>query len=122
MITQAALVAGCLAIGYTLGRNSEPTLSKDVPPAEPELRDTTEIQLQEAPEESNHEDEEESDDDEGDLADGDLSSIKAGFLEQCKLVSRATTGNIIPVALSWIAQVLCVRTDLKMTTGKISAQ
>ncbi|KAJ7102150.1 PTH2-domain-containing protein [Mycena belliarum] len=41
--------------------------------------------------------------DEGEPRDGDLSAVTAGFLEPCKLV-------------------LIVRTDLKMTPGKISAQ
>jgi len=43
------------------------------------------------------------DSDDEEIPDGDLSAIKAGFLEPCKLV-------------------LIVRTDLKMTPGKISAQ
>ncbi|KAF8898368.1 peptidyl-tRNA hydrolase PTH2-domain-containing protein [Infundibulicybe gibba] len=47
--------------------------------------------------------EEEDDEDCGELADGDLSAITPGFLEPCKLV-------------------LVVRTDLKMTSGKIAAQ
>ncbi|KAG5648175.1 hypothetical protein DXG03_006130 [Asterophora parasitica] len=48
------------------------------------------------------EDEEEEENAE-DIPDGDLSTIQAGFLEPCKLV-------------------LVVRTDLKMTSGKIAAQ
>ncbi|KAF9243811.1 peptidyl-tRNA hydrolase, partial [Melanogaster broomeanus] len=46
---------------------------------------------------------EDSDDEDEELADGDLSSVKPRMLEQCKLV-------------------LVVRTDLKMTQGKIAAQ
>jgi len=42
-------------------------------------------------------------DDEDSIADGDLSTVSAGLLQPCKLV-------------------LVVRTDLKMTTGKIAAQ
>ncbi|KAJ4476734.1 peptidyl-tRNA hydrolase PTH2-domain-containing protein [Lentinula aciculospora] len=45
---------------------------------------------------------EEDDDDEG-IADGDLAAIAPGYGESCKMV-------------------LVVRTDLKMTAGKISAQ
>ncbi|KAJ3894029.1 peptidyl-tRNA hydrolase, partial [Lentinula edodes] len=45
---------------------------------------------------------EDEDDDEG-IADGDLAAITPGFAEPCKMV-------------------LIVRTDLKMTVGKISAQ
>ncbi|KAF8264423.1 peptidyl-tRNA hydrolase PTH2-domain-containing protein [Lactarius quietus] len=44
-----------------------------------------------------------SSDDEESTADGDLSTVSAGLLQPCKLV-------------------LVVRTDLKMTTGKIAAQ
>ncbi|KAI5991512.1 peptidyl-tRNA hydrolase, partial [Pisolithus albus] len=44
-----------------------------------------------------------SDEEEEDLADGDLAAIEPQRLQQCKLV-------------------LVVRTDLKMTTGKIAAQ
>ncbi|KAI6133324.1 peptidyl-tRNA hydrolase PTH2-domain-containing protein, partial [Pisolithus croceorrhizus] len=46
--------------------------------------------------------EEEEEEEEEDLADGDLAAIKPQILQQCKLV-------------------LVVRTDLKMTTGKIAA-
>ncbi|KAL4068332.1 peptidyl-tRNA hydrolase PTH2-domain-containing protein [Scleroderma yunnanense] len=46
---------------------------------------------------------EDDDDDDEDLADGDLAAIKPQLMQQCKLV-------------------LVVRTDLKMTTGKIAAQ
>lgn len=44
----------------------------------------------------------EEDESEG-VSDGDLALVEAGFMEQCKLV-------------------LVVRTDLKMTPGKIAAQ
>ncbi|GLB36394.1 putative peptidyl-trna hydrolase [Lyophyllum shimeji] len=47
--------------------------------------------------------EDEEDDEAEAIADGDLAAIQAGFLEPCKLV-------------------LVVRTDLKMTPGKIAAQ
>ncbi|KAF8168318.1 peptidyl-tRNA hydrolase, partial [Crassisporium funariophilum] len=40
---------------------------------------------------------------EGDIPDGDLAAVKASFMEPCKMV-------------------LVVRTDLKMTSGKIAAQ
>ncbi|KAF8078363.1 peptidyl-tRNA hydrolase 2 [Lyophyllum atratum] len=46
---------------------------------------------------------EDNEDEAEDIADGDLSAIRAGFMGQCKLV-------------------LVVRTDLKMTSGKIAAQ
>jgi len=49
------------------------------------------------------EDENVDEDEDEDISDGDLGSISAGFLEPCKLV-------------------LVVRTDLKMTSGKIAAQ
>ncbi|KAJ3815016.1 peptidyl-tRNA hydrolase PTH2-domain-containing protein [Lentinula aff. lateritia] len=49
------------------------------------------------------EDEDEDEDDDEGIADGDLAAITPGFAEPCKMV-------------------LIVRTDLKMTVGKISAQ
>ncbi|KAH8100537.1 peptidyl-tRNA hydrolase PTH2-domain-containing protein [Cristinia sonorae] len=49
------------------------------------------------------EEEESGSEDEEDVADGDLTQVKPGMFEECKLV-------------------LVVRTDLKMTTGKIAAQ
>lgn len=60
-----------LSLGYHLGARSS------IPPVQlqPPSQD---IEVQEA---------EESDDDEDEsMADGDLSAIKAGFMEQCKLV------------------------------------
>jgi len=84
-----ALVAASLSIGYRLGTqsiNSPPPLTPD---------SESDVEVQEAEEDSEDEGEE--------IADGDLSTIKAGFMEQCKLV-------------------LVVRTDLKMSPGKISAQ
>ncbi|KAG6837126.1 hypothetical protein H0H93_014432 [Arthromyces matolae] len=48
-------------------------------------------------------DDDEDDEEVEEIADGDLSAIYAGILEPCKLV-------------------LVVRTDLKMTPGKIAAQ
>jgi len=53
------------------------------------------------PKERNHR--HDSSDDEDSIADGDLSTVSAGLLQPCKLV-------------------LVVRTDLKMTPGKIAAQ
>ncbi|KAJ7139906.1 peptidyl-tRNA hydrolase PTH2-domain-containing protein [Mycena epipterygia] len=50
-----------------------------------------------------HTDDPGQEDEDDELNDGDLAAIKAGMLEPCKLV-------------------LIVRTDLKMTPGKISAQ
>ncbi|KAL4243181.1 peptidyl-tRNA hydrolase [Abortiporus biennis] len=88
--TLVALVVASLSVGYALGVQSkksevghEKKLDKPLP--EPPT-----------PEEDESDEEEEA-------ADGDLSSIKPGYLEQCKLV-------------------LVVRSDLGMTTGKIAAQ
>lgn len=65
-------------------------------------------------EESDEEDEYES------VADGNLSSIKAGFMEPCKLVRLGGSYHVYSTEVKW--KVLVVRTDLKMTQGKISAQ
>ncbi|KIK71285.1 hypothetical protein GYMLUDRAFT_33428 [Collybiopsis luxurians FD-317 M1] len=81
------------AIGYYLG--SRKTLHFS-PPAQSLLKHVPEL------EDSEDEDEDEDDDDDG-IADGDLAAINPGMLEPCKMV-------------------LVVRTDLKMTPGKISAQ
>ncbi|KII93424.1 hypothetical protein PLICRDRAFT_87801 [Plicaturopsis crispa FD-325 SS-3] len=89
-----ALVAASLTAGYQLGKLTR------VPPSQtPNLdakQDETEVQDVE-------EDEDDSEDEDESAADGDLAAIQAGFMEPCKLV-------------------LIVRTDLKMTPGKIAAQ
>ncbi|KAA1468581.1 PTH2-domain-containing protein [Dentipellis sp. KUC8613] len=82
-------------VGYALGLRQHPNL-RDLPPGVSTGTNDTQ------PETDIEEDEEDSEDEE-DLADGDLSAIKAGMLQHCKLV-------------------LVVRTDLKMTPGKIAAQ
>ncbi|KAF9459478.1 peptidyl-tRNA hydrolase PTH2-domain-containing protein [Collybia nuda] len=69
------------------------------------------------------ESENESDDEEP--ADGDLATIQAGFTEQCKLVRLfpiKASYSTIQQCTSEILKVLVVRTDLKMTPGKIAAQ
>ncbi|TFY72620.1 hypothetical protein EVG20_g362 [Dentipellis fragilis] len=96
----AVLFGICVAVasagvGYALGLRQYAN-PRDVPPGAP--TGTTESQP-----ESEIEEDEEGSEDEEDLADGDLSAIKAGMLQHCKLV-------------------LVVRTDLKMTPGKIAAQ
>ncbi|KAG8220085.1 peptidyl-tRNA hydrolase 2 [Butyriboletus roseoflavus] len=67
--------------------------ARNVPPASPPPECKTEAEPEQG----------ESDGEDEDLADGDLSSVKPRTMEQCKLV-------------------LVVRTDLKMTQGKIAAQ
>jgi hypothetical protein len=68
-----ALIAASFSIGYRLGQRTT-----TLPPASSE--EPTEVQ--EAEVDSEDEDEE--------IADGDLSTIKAGFMEPCKLVSYLT--------------------------------
>ncbi|KAI0343918.1 PTH2-domain-containing protein [Trametopsis cervina] len=93
LLTAAALVATSLGVGYAIGVNSRQASS-------PQATDNAQTTLtSQAPVEES----EESDSEEEDVADGDLSAVKPGFMEPCKLV-------------------LVVRTDLKMTTGKIAAQ
>ncbi|KAG1757879.1 peptidyl-tRNA hydrolase PTH2-domain-containing protein [Suillus lakei] len=91
------LVAGAaLGLGYYLGSRISTQdvalATAPIPPLEPKDK--------EPPKAEAEVDSEEEDDA---LADGDLGAVKAGFMQPCKLV-------------------LVVRTDLKMTTGKIAAQ
>ncbi|OJA21256.1 hypothetical protein AZE42_02539 [Rhizopogon vesiculosus] len=88
------VVAGAaLGLGYYLG--SRPSAQDvGIPPITP-----SESKGKEPPKEPEVDSEEE---DEA-LADGDLGVVKAGFMQPCKMV-------------------LIVRTDLKMTQGKIAAQ
>ncbi|OAX39424.1 PTH2-domain-containing protein [Rhizopogon vinicolor AM-OR11-026] len=88
------VVAGAaLGLGYYLG--SRPSAQDaGIPPTPP-----SESKVKEPPKEPEVDSEEE---DEA-LADGDLGVVKAGFMQPCKMV-------------------LIVRTDLKMTQGKIAAQ
>ncbi|KIJ68732.1 hypothetical protein HYDPIDRAFT_24985 [Hydnomerulius pinastri MD-312] len=81
-----------LQLGYYLGSRFGVT---NVPP----VTSTPEVKSEAKPEaeESDNEDEDEE------LADGDLSAVQPRMMQQCKLV-------------------LIVRTDLKMTQGKIAAQ
>ncbi|KZP32293.1 PTH2-domain-containing protein [Athelia psychrophila] len=97
LLLGGALAAASLALGYQLGARSQ-TPAPPAPPATLEP-DAKAVEVQEAEEEGSDED----DDDDEDLADGNLAEIKPGFMEPCKMV-------------------LIVRTDLKMTQGKISAQ
>ncbi|KAI0085616.1 peptidyl-tRNA hydrolase PTH2-domain-containing protein [Irpex rosettiformis] len=100
LLTSAALVASSLAIGYAVGyssRSAPTTQPKETVKDAEESASTTSISKQQSVEE------EYSDSEEEEAADGDLSAVKPGFLEPCKLV-------------------LVVRTDLKMTSGKIAAQ
>lgn len=56
------------------------------------------------------------------IADGDLSAIQAGTFEPCKLVCTTSHCNHLLSCQSYPTKVLVVRTDLKMTPGKIAAQ
>lgn len=64
--------------------------------------------------------------DEDSVADGDLSAVSAGFMKPCKLVRCFgifwLVAHIITPMTDPCLQVLVVRTDLGMTTGKIAAQ
>ncbi|KAG2160059.1 peptidyl-tRNA hydrolase PTH2-domain-containing protein [Suillus bovinus] len=92
------VVAGvALGLGYYLGLRLG---TQDVAPAAQPIPPESEPKDKEPPKAELEVDSEEEDDA---LADGDLSAVKAGFVQPCKLV-------------------LVVRTDLKMTTGKIAAQ
>ena len=64
-------------------------------------------------------------DDEDSTADGDLSTVSAGFLQPCKLVRLSGLSLRIHKHRHYLPprpKVLVVRTDLKMTSGKIAAQ
>ncbi|KIP11487.1 hypothetical protein PHLGIDRAFT_124884 [Phlebiopsis gigantea 11061_1 CR5-6] len=97
IITAAALVASSLAIGYAIGVKSATSLSPETSSQAktPASEDASNVEPQDEGSDSEVEEE--------DLADGDLSAVKPGYFEQCKLV-------------------LVVRTDLKMSSGKIAAQ
>ncbi|KAH0838577.1 peptidyl-tRNA hydrolase 2 [Lanmaoa asiatica] len=86
------VISACLSLGLGFYLGAH-FGAKDAPLPSPPPQSKAERERE--PEESDNEDEE--------LADGDLSSVKPRMLEQCKLV-------------------LVVRTDLKMTQGKIAAQ
>ncbi|KAG6911761.1 hypothetical protein DXG01_000007 [Tephrocybe rancida] len=88
-----ALSAVSLTIGFHLGARGVSRKSLNESSAPVVAGDAVTIE----------EGEDEEEEDGEDIADGDLSSIQAGILEPCKLV-------------------LVVRTDLKMTQGKIAAQ
>lgn len=104
-LSYAISVSLSLGLGFYLGTHFG---AKNVPPVAP-LENKPEPEPE--PEDSNDEDEE--------LADGDLSSVKPQTMEPCKLVSACQH----PAEdLSYHDQVLVVRTDLKMTQGKIAAQ
>lgn len=70
----------CLGLGYHLGAQSKLHTTPGPVQVVPELTEQG-IDVQEAEEDYEDEDEDEE------MADGDLSVIKAGFMEQCKLVS-----------------------------------
>ena len=63
---------------------------------------------------------EDSDSEEEDVADGDLSAVKPGLMEPCKMVSSLLMMD--RYMESFGHQVLVVRTDLGMSSGKIAAQ
>ncbi|KAG1828731.1 peptidyl-tRNA hydrolase II domain-containing protein [Suillus variegatus] len=94
-LSHVVIAGAALGLGYYLGSRigtqDSAPAAQPIPPSE--LKD------KEPPKAEPEVDSEEEDDA---LADGDLSAVKAGFMQPCKLV-------------------LVVRTDLKMTTGKIAA-
>ncbi|KAF5337339.1 hypothetical protein D9611_003232 [Ephemerocybe angulata] len=104
------LALASLGAGYLLGARTVLPVTESLAPApaapEPTLAPAPakpeEVEAQ-ATSESEHDSDFEDVDEEEEDADGDLSAISAGFSEPCKLV-------------------LVVRTDLKMTSGKIAAQ
>jgi len=100
VIVGLVLALTSLGVGYQLGTltssNSAATPSGHAKEPVPQPKE-------EAENAENANEDEDEDEELGDIADGDLASISAGFLEPCKLV-------------------LVVRTDLKMTSGKIAAQ
>ncbi|KAI0050738.1 hypothetical protein FA95DRAFT_554537 [Auriscalpium vulgare] len=99
-IVGLVLSAASATVGFIYGaaqaRQSEPPTEREPPPSYPEAAAAVS-------EPAVREDEEDDSDDGESIADGDLSAVTAGFLQPCKLV-------------------LVVRTDLKMTPGKIAAQ
>ncbi|TCD70056.1 hypothetical protein EIP91_005037 [Steccherinum ochraceum] len=99
IVQTVAVVAASLTIGYAFGKRTSQTSLPKEPKTNVEPPASTKPPA-EAPVEEEEEDSEDETEDEGD---GDLSAVKPGMFDQCKLV-------------------LVVRTDLKMTTGKIAAQ
>ncbi|KAG1871155.1 peptidyl-tRNA hydrolase PTH2-domain-containing protein [Suillus tomentosus] len=95
-LSHVVVAGAALGLGYYLG--SRIGTQDSAPAAQP--IPPSELKNKEPPKAEPEVDSEEEDDA---LADGDLSAVKAGFMQPCKLV-------------------LVVRTDLKMTTGKIAAQ
>lgn len=111
LVTSIALLITSFAAGYKLG--SYPAIVPEGP-LEPAASATEKPNLQE-PKSQDSEDESE------DESQGDLKSVKASLLEPCKLVSSRT--SISPgYILTTFSQVLCVRKDLGMSSGKIAAQ
>lgn len=104
--TGVAVAACTFAFGYQAGLRS---LSK------PSISESKDI----VPETLAHE-EEGSDSEDEQAADGDLSSVKAGWVEPCKLVSALSVKR--DSTLTSLLQALVVRTDLGMSSGKIAAQ
>lgn len=104
------MVAGvALGLGYYLGLRSstQNAVIAPIPPSESKDKE---------PRKEPEVDSEEEDDA---LGDGDLNAVKAGFMQPCKMVwiaPHSFTSGFQPL------QVLIVRTDLKMTQGKIAAQ
>ncbi|KAJ3998473.1 peptidyl-tRNA hydrolase PTH2-domain-containing protein [Lentinula boryana] len=93
IITSLLLGTASAAIGFYLGRRQSTQLQDQYSSA---TEVSTEV------EETRDDEDDDEEDDEG-IADGDLAAITPGLAEACKMV-------------------LVVRTDLKMTAGKISAQ
>ncbi|KAH7911233.1 peptidyl-tRNA hydrolase PTH2-domain-containing protein [Hygrophoropsis aurantiaca] len=94
VIYHVVIAGASLGLGFYLGTRFAPARLSQTPSPKPE---SVQSQVQ-GPSEPDAEDD--SDDD---IADGDLGAVKARMMQQCKLV-------------------LVVRTDLKMTSGKIAAQ
>ncbi|KIK46268.1 hypothetical protein CY34DRAFT_800604 [Suillus luteus UH-Slu-Lm8-n1] len=96
VLSHVVVAGAALGLGYYLGSQmgtqDAAPAAQPIPPSEPK-----------EPLASKAEPEVDSEEEDDALADGDLGAVKAGFLQPCKLV-------------------LVVRTDLKMTTGKIAAQ
>lgn len=102
-----------LFIGYCLGRLSVSVQTKLT------TRTITQAQIIQPAKVETKGDPSTSSDDSEEEDNTDLSNVSAGLFEQCKLVRTQ-----ISVAEKVIKQfqVLCVRTDLNMSTGKIAAQ
>ncbi|KAG2154530.1 peptidyl-tRNA hydrolase PTH2-domain-containing protein [Suillus clintonianus] len=96
-LSHVVVAGAALGLGYYLGsrlgtQDAAPIVAPTEPPSEPKNIEPPKAEPVV-----------DSDEEDDALADGDLGAVKAGFMQPCKLV-------------------LVVRTDLKMTSGKIAAQ